>query len=456
MMSRAARFILCGVALLAGAPVALAGGYDTPILYNARHIGMGGTGIAFANDASSLFHNPAGIAHVGFASITANFSPLIGKIQASPAIDGDAVVNTESDTTFAPFFMVGGTIRATKWLSFGVAAFPVASAGAEFNYRLNSSSQNVFDKTRLSFIEITPGIAFDLPGNLKIGFGYRIDIVSLQRQQTRSGATEVKFYDLDLKGVGYDGFRVGLQWQPIPQLQLGFVYRHKVTADIKGTEGRLLGQEVGDPKMTFTLPAKIGFGARGDLGPVGFAVDVELGLNSQNVNQTVETTQKGPIAVPPIVNEFRWSDAVTARFGVEYRLDFGMQVRAGYIFDGKTSNEHFPTAFGTPPAPTHSVTAGLGYRGKLRNMSYEVNLAYAYRTGKTTITSYDLDPYTSIDGSKAFKTNLPASANPYNCIPCSKAGDYSINLHGIYVDFSWYWDTLKEEKPAAAGDPQPN
>ena len=47
-------------------------------------------------------------------------------------------------------------------------------------------------------------------------------------------------------------------------------------------------------------------------------------------------------------------------------------------------------------------------------------MAYAYRFGSTTITADDM---------KGAET----------CIPCGKAGDYAIALHGVYVDYSYYW-----------------
>src|SRR5688572_4305347 len=60
------------VALLYPA-AARAGGYDTPMLYSARHIGMGGTAIGYVSDPSALFHNPAGLAQTGRFSVLGDF-----------------------------------------------------------------------------------------------------------------------------------------------------------------------------------------------------------------------------------------------------------------------------------------------------------------------------------------------------------------------------------------------
>ena len=60
--------------LVAASTEAGAGGFDTPVLYSARHIGIGGTGIASVYDPTALFLNPAGLGRTKFISLTADFS----------------------------------------------------------------------------------------------------------------------------------------------------------------------------------------------------------------------------------------------------------------------------------------------------------------------------------------------------------------------------------------------
>ena len=48
-----------------------AAGYDTPMLYSARHMGMGGAAIGSVDDPSALFHNPAGLARVRGGAVMA-------------------------------------------------------------------------------------------------------------------------------------------------------------------------------------------------------------------------------------------------------------------------------------------------------------------------------------------------------------------------------------------------
>src|SRR5688572_6821013 len=112
------------VLLWAWAPEVHAGGYDTPMLYTARHLGMGGAAVGYVDDPSALFHNPAGLGHTGRLSLMGDFSLLVGTIHGSPE-DGPGE-NQESNTTVAPFFLVGGSVRILDWLSAGLAVYPVA------------------------------------------------------------------------------------------------------------------------------------------------------------------------------------------------------------------------------------------------------------------------------------------------------------------------------------------
>ena len=148
-----------------------------------------------------------------------------------------------------------------------------------------------------------------------------------------------------------------------------------------------------------------------------------------------------------------WQDGITLRGGLEMRFAGHCFERAGYVYDGKVGNEVFPSAFGTPPAPTQTFTIGTGYSPG----PWSVNFAYAMRQGGVTITPEDAAKQTSA-------TLADGSAAP-PCDTCGFPGDYEILLHGIYIDFSYEWGddeakampapTEEVEPPAAAPEPAP-
>lgn len=170
-------------------------------------------------------------------------------------------------------------------------------------------------------------------------------------------------------------------------------------------------QEATDASLDFTLPAKLGFGARYDFERLGLASDVEWAFQSQNEEPGLKGTLDGEEVTTP--NVFNWQNGVTWRIGAEYRLGKSplVPLRLGYIFDTQVTNELYPSAFGTPPAPTHTATAGAGYVSE----HWQVNVAFSRRMGSTQIDETDPDR---------------------RCAFCGFPGKYSITMTGIYVDAS--------------------
>lgn len=411
-----------GVGLVLGAVLLLpskarAAGFDTPILYSARHQAMGGTAIASVDDPSAGFHNPAGLQGVRGLGFIGDFSLILGKVRATPDdLSGDPQ-NRKSETVVAPFFLLGGGYRVHEWLTLGLAAFPVASGGAEYRYDLDvgSGPEPKLDSTEILFLETTPMLSLNvpkdrwLPGKLAIGAGYRVTYASFERKLGDVGNPQ--YLDLALKGANFSGFRIGVQYQPIEPLKLGVVFRNKIVATTKADVApAVLGKPGTDGELDFTLPAKLGFGARVDFGEIGVATDVEWAFQSQNKRPFLKGVRDGDYVEVP--NVFDWHNGVTWRVGGEYRLGKlpTIPLRIGYIFDSKVTNERYPSAFGTPPAPTHTLTAGVGYVEE----HWQVNLAATRRMGSANVESTD---------------NLA-------CAFCGYPGKYKITMTGFYVDAS--------------------
>lgn len=412
----------CGVAAasltaLASAP-ALAAGFDTPILYTARHQAMGGTAIAAVSDPSAGFHNPAGLQGVRGYGFIGDFSLILGKVRATP--DQNAG-NLESDTVKAPFFLLGGAYRVHHWLTLGLAGFPVASGGAEYHYEL--SGKNIIDKTEIVFFEVTPMLSLNvpedrwLPGKLAFGAGYRMSYVTFDRE--KGEPSNPRLLNLHLKGYDALGFRLGAQWAPIDALKLGIVYRNPVTVTTKADSATVFMLPATDGELDFNLPSKLGFGTRVDLGDFGFANDVELAFQSQNKRPALKGTLTG--ARTEVPNVFDWKNGFTWRTGVEYRLGSEPMIplRLGYIFDSRVSNPRYPSAFGTPPGATRTFTAGLG----VVMPTWQINLAVSRRYGEGYVPAAGLpDP------------TVPQ--NPDLCRFCGFSGPYEISMTGFYIDAS--------------------
>lgn len=386
---------------------ARAAGFDTPMLYTARHQAMGGTAIASVDDASAGFHNPAGLQGVKGLGFIGDFSLILGKVRASPT-EGN---NLSSKTVVAPFFLLGGAYRAHEWLTLGLAVFPVASGGAEYEYAVGPT--NWVDRTEIVFLEATPALSLNvpkdrwLPGKLAFGAGYRFSHVTFDRE--RGEPSKLQYLELNMKGNDFKGFRLGVQYQPIAPLKLGVVFRNKVVVRSEASSATVLSLAATDAALDFTLPAKLGFGARVDLGPIGIASDVEWAFQSQNKRPALSATLNGRVG--EVANVFDWQNGVTWRTGFEYRLGDlpKIPLRVGYIYDTRVTNTQYPSAFGTPPAATHTGTIGAGYVAE----HWQVNIAATRRMGSTKVDSVGA-----------------------GCQFCGYPGKYSITMTGLYVDAS--------------------
>lgn len=419
MSSRGLAAALAACLVLGASTEARAGGYDTPMLYSARQMGMGGAAVSYVNDPSAIFHNPAGLQGTKRWSVLGDVSPLFGGIRATPNKPGPAypdVKDKESKTTIAPFFMIAGAYRLTEWMTAGFGVYPVASAGAEYEYK--SLGGKTEDRTKLVFIEAAPALSFQLPGNVALGASYRMTYVDLERFQ---GSDTNKYLDFKMTGTNFLGFKLGAQWQPIKSVQLGLTYRHKTVTTVENDSGIALTKEFTDISTKFVLPTRFIAGARYDFDvlPLGLSSDVEYALNSQNTEAPFKGTDSKGVKTS-VPNVFRWTDAWTVRLGAEYRLlDRKLPLRIGGVWDQKTSNPAYPTAFGTPPGDTYIATAGLGWDAG----DWQVNAAGAYRWG---------------DG----KTTIPNDAGHDVCRFCGYSGDktYAISLIGVYLDASVNFD----------------
>jgi long-subunit fatty acid transport protein len=401
---------------------ARAGGYDTPMLYSARHMGMGGAAIGYVDDASSLFHNPAGLAHTGSWSVIGDLSVLLAKVRSSPQL---IVKDVESKQTVAPLFLVGGALRLNEIVTVGLGVYPIALAGATYEYpQVTGAAGSVEDRTRLVFLEASPAVAFNLPYHLRLGAGYRVTYVSIERfRGVPSDPAVTPFLDFNMSGLNWAGFRLGAQWTPVPWLQIGAVYRHKTSTKVKNDSGVAVAMTYTDISTTFVLPTRAGLGARADFWNFGVAVDGEYTFNSQNDAFPLIGLEPGATTPSAVPNVFAWKNEITLRGGLEYRLARvkvleRLALRGGYVFDGKSTNEVYSSAFGTPPGPTHVVTGGLGWNGG----AWRLNVAYARRFGTGAVTPADI-----------------AARGTRTCQFCGYAGDkpYKIAVDGLYLDLSF-------------------
>jgi long-subunit fatty acid transport protein len=241
--------------------------------------------------------------------------------------------------------------------------------------------------------------------------------------RVKGDASNPREFDFSVKGADFTGFRLGAQWQPIDFLSVGLVYRHRIQPKLHADSG-FAYTDLTNAETTLLLPSKLGAGVAAQLDALKLAFDAEYGFYSQNGTSTLSGYNPAANKTEQVTNYFEWQNAVTLRLGGEYGLGAGkFPVRLGYVFDGQVGNRAYPSAFGTPPAPSHSITAGGGYRAE----TWQANIAAAYRFANTSIAPNEVST---------------------SCAVCSKPGsEYSLRLLALYFDFSIDFDL--SGRPAA-------
>ncbi len=428
---------LVSVLTVVSATSAFAAGYDTPMLYSASHMGMGGTAIGSVDDPSAIFHNPAGLSRSGVGALHLDVSPLGGVIQGSP--DKDAL-SIKSNTAVSPFFMAAGSYRVVDRVHVGFAAYLLGGAAGSYNYNIDKTKANgdlnrtsVVDSASLGFIEFAPAVSVRIIDGLSLGVAWRPLFTTFDRNRVNTLSANTTpdpqtFIDMKMKGWNFTGFRIGLQYA-IGKFLFGAVYRNKVTTTVAADKIVYAGVDFPNATYQFILPSKLGFGVQwSGIENLRLAADFEYIFNSENTTVNLIGEQGG--VAKPIMNTSNWTDSYTIRVGGGYKIAKPLELRAGYIFDAAAANPMYPTAFGSPPGPTNIVTAGAGYEF---TPSFDMSFAMAYRHGTGSTSEVD-----------------------DKCPFCGKTGDYAITLIGAYLDARFRFGVvdkakvLHDEAPVAA------
>ena len=165
----------------------------------------------------------------------------------------------------------------------------VSAGGADYRYVEDPDSKTdpkIMDFTKKLHAEVAPSITFTIPKSLiggqylSIGVAYRLSYGSLTRQ--KGNPEDPQTIDINATGLNFGGFTVGLQYAPVPEFQIGLVYRHGIRVALEGTKGSINPGVLveGDVTAEIVAPGMFGVGVRGNFGAVSLMLDFEYELNS--------------------------------------------------------------------------------------------------------------------------------------------------------------------------------
>lgn len=338
-----------------------------------RANGMLGAFSAYADHASTIFYNPAGLGGLEGINVSAGASiiaPRTSFRNKTPLAPYGAEYEMKKNQFFVPNFYA--TYEITEGLTAGIGVYAEFGLGTEWNDDWVGRAAST--KAEIETITVNPSVGYKIDntgiGTIRLGAGLRSIVygkVELARAVTDFSPEGSFALEGDLKKPAY-GYNLGVMYSPLEMVTLGFTYRSTIEAEFEG-EAEFKNLAVGFPSTagggtTIEFPASYvialnvkpmeNLTIEGDYIWWGWSSYDELVIN---FDQTINAFESDQIASPR-----NFEDTFQLRFGAEYK-EFGVEgltLRAGFAYDENPIPERDvdPTL---PDADRIEFSGGLSY-----------------------------------------------------------------------------------------------
>ncbi len=301
---------------------------------------QGNAFVAEADDPSAIYYNPAGLNQIKKPqAYVATFLNYPDREYKGPG-GGDSETRPRLYHT-AAFYLV---FPVQERVAFGLGYFSPFGLGTDWPG--DWAGRYITTYSKLKTYVLNPVISLKLTDNLSVagGVNFMYSDVQLRRKVPiiQRPLLDGKS-DLEGSGTGI-GANFGLLYEPLEGLKFGLAYRSHIEVDhdgrlvlsfpafLRGIQPRAVQ---GTANLVF--PPSITFGVSvSRFQPWTFNFDATWTGWSTYKTLTLKLDQ--PVIVngqfaTSIVTEKNWHDAWALRFGVNYRLNEKMKIRAGYTFD---------------------------------------------------------------------------------------------------------------------------
>jgi long-chain fatty acid transport protein len=412
LMNGSARLALAA-AVLTSSTFSFAGGYEKPVMFSGRWVGVGGAAASSVTGAEALVFNPAGLAGgEGRGQVTGDFSPMIIKLSAP--LGGAAKV--DSKTSFVPSFGAFGSYKINEKWGLGAGVYLAGGSKAIYenvdftnvygspNANLAASAATV--QANVSIIEASIGTGYEILDGLRLGLGYRAVFVNAA---VSSYAPASPFFQTitmdDISGTAWNGFRLGLQYYP-KESRFGAGINWRTAANFTG-KGNISGQvtapaaigalgvpagtklalAAGEGTASNIFPHQVDIGAHYDILPSSLQVLLQYTFTNYSVNRQLALTGAATIpgtgisqALPNI--EQNWLNSHAARIGFNVYEITDWVLRAGYILSSQVTPKGNARATFVPPGMGHTFALGVGTAFLDKALETDLSLEY----GRTSAT----------------------------------------------------------------------
>ena len=341
---------------------------------------------AWADNASTAWHNPAGMTRLESSQVGAGMGFVRGKIQFDADDNTPTGGNDGGDAaSTAPLASLGGVHRINDDWAVGLYAGGIT--GAQLDYRGGWAGRFQAEDVELALAGITPTIAYEVTDWLSIGGGPLLLYATMDYELAvppPSGTGQVDIEDADdTDVVALVGALVDLS----DRTRLGVVYQSEAELDL---EGNTSVQPVG---AAFNATLQLVF-------PQTAKVSIYHDINEQFAllgsvrwedwsafDEIPVSTEQGGNAIPR-----NWRDTYGISFGLHYKPTGDLLLQAGFGYDTSPVSDRDRTA-DMPIDRQIRYAAGLQYslsdRATIGGSIVYVDLGDADIDGDTVKGSYE-------------------------------------------------------------------
>ncbi len=373
---------------------------------------IAGMGMSFAGrsssaeDASTVFGNPAGMARIqreqvnfGVAAIHAKSRISDTSSTTAPAAGGGGANGGSNDGDMVPTTGVpmGYYVKPLdEKVAFGIGVY--APFGLATEYENGFQGRYFADKSYVRVITVQPTLSYRFNDKLSVGFGPTFNHIegelssSLTNPFGPAGAN-----DGQVKIKGDDtavGFNAGVLYEFTPQTRVGVTYRSRVKYELEGDTrvsgpGPAIGTSAGkyDASLDVTTPESVDVSFTHELNDAWtlyagstwtrWSRFKELRIENEGVGGAFAG------ALGTIVEEQEWHDTWAHAVGLSYKVNPQWVLRTGIAIDQTPTNNtdrspRIPSgdrtifSLGAGWSPTEDMTVDLAY-SYLKEEEVEIN-----------------------------------------------------------------------------------
>jgi long-chain fatty acid transport protein len=337
---------------------------------------------AMAEDASTIFFNPAGMTRLQGPEATAGVHLLVpradlenrGSSSSSPAgprpISGSDGGNPYDPTPVPNAYFAYPLMDRNLWVGLGVSApFGLANKyDADWFGRYDSI------ETDLLTINIAPSVAYKVLDWVSIGGGIDIQYADVKLTSALFAGPASPDFISEVEGDDWAvGYNVGILFEPLPTTRVGIHYRsridHTLEGDVKATQaGVLRSNRPGTADLD--LPDIIAVGFAHDVTPA-LTLMAEYNWYGWSSFKEIRVKQAGVDDRPVPQN---YQDTFSIAVGAQYKLNEEWTVRSGFQYDETPTVDGFRSTR-TPDGDRYWLSAGLSYD---ISDNFTVDVAYTH------------------------------------------------------------------------------